>query len=62
MIHAMHAFTSRYTYYDAYQQEDLDGAFSFALAWLVQKLLAKTLLFSSAAILIFLNPVSSFLT
>ena len=32
---------SYYTYFDAYQQEDLDGALSFALAHLVQKLLAK---------------------
>ena len=30
-----------YTYFDAYQREDLDGALSFALAHLVQKLLAK---------------------
>ena len=33
--------TSRYTYFDAYQRGDLDGALSFALAQLVQKLLAK---------------------
>ena len=32
---------SYYTYLDAYQQEDLDGALSFSLAHLVQKLLAK---------------------
>ena len=44
---------SRYTHFDAYQREDLDGAVSFALAWLVQKLLAKASLFSSAAILTF---------
>ena len=43
-----------YTYSDAYQRGDPDGAVSFALAQLVQKLLAKTTLFSSAAILTFL--------
>ena len=45
------------TYFDAYQREDPDGAISFALAQLVQKLLAKkTPLFSSATILTFLTP------
>ena len=29
--------TSYYTYFDAYQREDLDGAVSFALAQSVQK-------------------------
>ena len=29
---------SLYTYFDAYEREDLDGALSFALAHLVQKL------------------------
>ena len=38
------------TYVDEYQQEDLDGALSFALTQLFQKILAKTSLFSSAAI------------
>ena len=32
---------SYYTYFDAYQREDLDGALSFALTQLVQKLFAK---------------------
>ena len=35
---------SCYTCFDAYQREDLDGALSFALAQLVQKVLAKNLL------------------
>ena len=32
---------SYYTYFDAYQREDLDGALSFALAYFVQKVLVK---------------------
>ena len=32
---------SRYTCFDAYEQEDFDGALSFALTQLGQKLLAK---------------------
>ena len=53
---------SYYIYFVAYQREDLDGDLSFALAHLVQKLLAKTPLLSGAAILTFLTPVTSFLT
>ena len=34
---------SSYTYFDAYQRQDLDGAV-FVLAWLVEKLLAKNTL------------------
>ena len=51
-----------YTYSDAYQQEDPDGAVSFSLAQIVQKSLAKTPFFSVAAILTFLTPVALFLT
>ena len=49
------------TYFDARQREDLDGAVIFSLAQLVQKLLTKTPVSSSAAILTFI-PVTSFLT
>ena len=46
---------SWYTYYDAYQQENLKGDISFDLAQEVQTLLAKNNpLFSTAAILTFL--------
>ena len=44
---------SWYTYFDAQQRENLDGAVSFALAQLLKKLLAKKPLFSSATILPF---------
>ena len=54
---------SWYTSSDAYQRRDPDGAVSYALAHLVQKLFCKkTPLFSGAAILTFLTPVTSFLT
>ena len=53
---------SFYTYFDAYQREDLDGALNFALTQLVQSYWQKTPLFSSAAILTFLTPVTSFFT
>ena len=53
---------SYYTYFDAYQREDLDDALSFALAHLVQKLLAKKPLLSGTAIFTFLTLVTSFLT
>ena len=33
---------SYYTYFDAYQREDLDGALSFALAHLVQTILTQS--------------------
>ena len=52
---------SRYTYSDTFEREDLNDAVSFALAQLVQKLLAKPL-FSNAAILTFLPPVTLALT
>ena len=44
---------SSYSYFDTYQREDLDGAIIFALARLVQKLLGKKPLSSSAAIWLF---------
>ena len=53
---------SYYTYFDAYQQEDLDGALSFALAHLVQKLLSKNSLVRKCRDFDFLTPVTSFLT
>ena len=55
---------SSYTYLDYYQRDDIDGAIIFALKewFLVQKLLAKkNSLSSSASILTFLIPVTSFL-
>ena len=52
---------SWYTYFDAYQREDLDGALRFALGQLVQKVLAKkNPSFPCTAILTF-YPVTSFL-
>ena len=53
---------SSYVYFDAYQWEDLDGVVISALSCLVQKLLAKKYLFSSAAIFYFFTPVTSFFT
>ena len=41
---------SPYTYSDAYQREDLDVAVSFALAWLLQMLLAKKLPYSQMSL------------
>ena len=36
---------SRYTHFNAYQREDLDGALSFALAQLIQKIAKHSLVF-----------------
>jgi len=47
---------SWYTYFDAYQREDLDGALSFALAHLVQKLLVKNSLALSRRHFDFFDP------
>ena len=51
---------SWYTYPDAYQREDLDGAVSFALAQFVKKILAKKISCSQVPF-DFLSSVRSFL-
>ena len=55
---------SWYTYFDAYQREDLDGIVSFALAQLVQKLSTKNSLVLKCRHFDFFTPgpVTSFLT
>ena len=53
---------SSYTYSDAYQREELDGAVIFALTRSVKKLLEKTSLSSSATISNMFTPVTPFLT
>ena len=53
---------SCYTYFDAYRREDLDGAESFALTHLVQKLLAKNSIVLKCRHFDFLTPVTSFFT
>ena len=60
--HDLDLMRTSYTYSDAYQREDLDGAVSFALPCLVQKLLAKNSLVLKCRHFDFFTPVTSFFT